>query len=156
MSVFEYSVIPSPRSGKKARGVRGVEAKFANALSTLMNDMGTNGWEYVRADTLPCEERQGLTGKTVKYHSMLVFRRPVEEVAAETEAAVAALPAPEPEPELAPEPEAEPVEEKLVVTEEQRVEPRLTGDAPSAEPFGLPEHSERAEHQDRRDNVAAE
>jgi len=37
--------------------------------------MGADGCEYLRADTLPCEERQGLTSKTVKYHSMLVFRR---------------------------------------------------------------------------------
>lgn len=134
MSQFEYSVIPSPRAGKKAKGIKGTEARFANALSTVMNDMGQNGWEYVRADTLPCEERQGLTGKTVKYHSMLVFRRPVEEVAEETEAAAATLAATAPAAEQTPEPEPAPV-----AAEEQRAEPPLTAEDPAAEPFGLTE-----------------
>ncbi len=87
MSAFEYRAVPAPRKGKSGKGQRGAAAKFANAITGLMNEMGTDGWEYLRADTLPCEERQGLTGKTVKYHSMLVFRRPVAEVAEEVEAA---------------------------------------------------------------------
>ena len=86
MSAFEYRAVPAPRKGKSGKGMRGAPAKFANAVTGLMNEMGAGGWEYLRADTLPCEERQGLTGKTVKYHSMLVFRRPVEEVAEEVEA----------------------------------------------------------------------
>lgn len=80
---FEYRVVPAPRKGKPGKGLRGGSAKFANAVNTVMNEMGSDGWEYLRADTLPCEERQGLTGKTVRYHSMLVFRRPVVEVAEE-------------------------------------------------------------------------
>ena len=40
--------------------------------------MAANGWEYVRAETLPCEERSGLTGRTTVYHNVLVFRRPLE------------------------------------------------------------------------------
>jgi hypothetical protein len=75
MSAFEYQVVPAPRRGKSGRGIKGGPAKFANAITDLMNEMGAQGWEYLRADTLPCEERQGLTSKTVKYHSMLVFRR---------------------------------------------------------------------------------
>ncbi|PWJ19398.1 DUF4177 domain-containing protein [Jannaschia seohaensis] len=72
---FEYRVVPAPRKGEKARGVRSGEARFALALSRLFNRMGAEGWEYVRADTLPAEERVGLTGKEVKYHALLVFRR---------------------------------------------------------------------------------
>ena len=130
MAQFEYSVIPSPRKGKSAKGVRGTEAKFANALSTLMNDMGQNGWEYVRADTLPCEERQGLTGKTVKYHSILVFRRPVAEVEAETEDAKALLAPPvviEPE-DSAPEPMVEAISEEPI-----RPDPPLTAETDETE-----------------------
>ena len=41
-----------------------------------MNDMGREGWEYVRTDTLPMDERAGLTGGTkTSYLNMLVFRR---------------------------------------------------------------------------------
>ncbi|MEM9434469.1 MAG: DUF4177 domain-containing protein [Pseudomonadota bacterium] len=79
MSRFEYRAIAAPRRGKSAKGVRGGPDKFAFAISNLMNDMAAEGWEYLRADTLPCDERQGLTGKTVKYHSLLVFRRQVAE-----------------------------------------------------------------------------
>ncbi|MEM9582730.1 MAG: DUF4177 domain-containing protein [Pseudomonadota bacterium] len=110
MSAFEYRAVPAPRKGKSGKGVRGGPAKFANAVSAVMNEMGTEGWEYLRADTLPCEERQGLTGKAVKYHSMLVFRRPLEEVTAETEEAAETL--------ALPVPESEPVEEPVEMVEE--------------------------------------
>lgn len=115
MSAFEYRVIPAPRKGKSGKGVRGVPAKFANAMSGVMNEMGAEGWEYLRADTLPCEERQGLTGKTVKYHSMLVFRRPAGEVATETEEAAETLALPHHE--EAEEEALEAVEETEVVEE---------------------------------------
>jgi hypothetical protein len=78
MSHFEYIVVPAPRKGVSSKGVKGVPGKFANALTILMNEMAIEGWDYLRTDTLPCEERQGLTGKAVKYHAMLVFRRMVE------------------------------------------------------------------------------
>ncbi len=42
-----------------------------------MNAMGADGWEYQRTDTLPCEERVGLTGRTTVFQNMLVFRRAV-------------------------------------------------------------------------------
>ncbi|MDP3377653.1 MAG: hypothetical protein Q8S53_04755, partial [Brevundimonas sp.] len=32
-------------------------------------------WDYVRADTLPVDERSGLTGTKTSFHNMLVFRR---------------------------------------------------------------------------------
>ncbi|SMX33934.1 DUF4177 domain-containing protein [Actibacterium lipolyticum] len=75
MPRFEYKVIPAPVRGEKAKGLKGTQARFAHALTKLMNDMGQDGWEYQRTDTLPCEERQGLTGKTTTFQNMLVFRR---------------------------------------------------------------------------------
>ncbi len=108
MSNYEYRVVAAPRKGKSGKGVKGGPAKFANAISTLMNDMAADGWDYLRADTLPCEERQGLTSKTVKYHSMLVFRRPVaEEVTPEEEPLALERHDPEPEPETVSEVEAD-------------------------------------------------
>ena len=96
MSAYEYHVLPAPRKGSSAKGVNGGAAKFANAITEMMNTMAEGGWEYLRADTLPCEERQGLTGKTVKYHSMLVFRRPVQ--ADENTDPLLALPVPDDSP----------------------------------------------------------
>jgi len=78
MEKFEYKVVPAPKRGKRGKGVRGWEGKFANALETVMNEMGALGWQYLRTDTLPSEERQGLTGRTTIFQNMLVFQRPVE------------------------------------------------------------------------------
>ena len=75
---FEYKVIPAPKKGRKARGVRGTEKRFANALELAMNELAAEGWEYQRTDTLPCEERQGLTGRTTSFQNMMVFRRTVD------------------------------------------------------------------------------
>ncbi|MGJ8584525.1 MAG: DUF4177 domain-containing protein [Marinosulfonomonas sp.] len=75
MSAYEYKVVPAPKKGVKTKGARTQEARFAHALQTLMNEQGTDGWEYQRTDTLPCEERQGFTGRTTTYQNMLVFRR---------------------------------------------------------------------------------
>lgn len=78
---YEFKVVPAPRRGEKARGVKTTEDRFALALTLMMNDLGRDGWDYVRADTLPVDERSGLTGTKTSYHNMLVFRRPLEDVA---------------------------------------------------------------------------
>ena len=75
MQAYEYKVVPAPKKGVKAKGVKGPEARFAHALQLVMNDLGAEGWEYQRTDTLPCEERQGLTGKTTQFRHVLIFRR---------------------------------------------------------------------------------
>lgn len=86
---FEYKVVPAPIRGKKTRGVKSPADRFANTLSDLMNEMAAEGWEYLRADTLPAEERAGFTGKSTVFQNVLVFRREV------AQAAVAAHAAPE-------------------------------------------------------------
>ncbi|MBV0911631.1 DUF4177 domain-containing protein [Anianabacter salinae] len=94
---YEYKVVPAPRKAAKTRGVKGTEAKFAVALSELMNEMGSQGWEYQRTDTLPCEERQGLTGRTTTFQNMLVFRRSLEpETEVQADAALARIERSEP------------------------------------------------------------
>ncbi|KEP69579.1 hypothetical protein DL1_02965 [Thioclava dalianensis] len=75
MQNFEYKVIPAPARGEKERGLKTGIDRFANTLSSVMNEMAAQGWEYQRAETLPAEERSGLTGKTTVYHNLLVFRR---------------------------------------------------------------------------------
>lgn len=77
---YEYKVVPAPARGLKAKGVKTAEDRFANALQTAMNEQAADGWEYLRADTLPCEQREGLMGKTTVYQNMLVFRRAKEAI----------------------------------------------------------------------------
>ena len=72
---YEFKVVPAPRRGEKARGVKTTEERFALALTGVMNALGAEGWDYVRADTLPVDERAGLTGTKTSYQNMLVFRR---------------------------------------------------------------------------------
>lgn len=79
MQRYEFRVIPAPRRGEKTRDAKTTEERFAVALTVLMNRMGAEGWDYVRADTLPCDERSGLTGTRTTTQNLLVFRRPLGE-----------------------------------------------------------------------------
>jgi hypothetical protein len=106
MQRFEYKVIPAPRRGEKARGVKSTEDRFAYALTQLMNQLGAEGWDYVRADALPCEERVGLTGTKTTFQNVLVFRRVVFGAVEGTDGAASRLlltdPTPAPAPRLGP------------------------------------------------------
>lgn len=75
MSSYQYTVIPAPARGEKTKGAKTGIERFAATLSDALNDMARDGWEYVRAETLPAEERSGLTSRSTVYHNLLVFRR---------------------------------------------------------------------------------
>jgi len=77
MQQYEYRVVPAPKRAEKVKGAKTTPDRFAHALTQVMNEAGRDGWEYLRADTLPCEERVGLTGRTTTFQHMLVFRRPL-------------------------------------------------------------------------------
>jgi len=127
---FEYSVVPAPKKGQKAKGVRSAEDRFAYALQQIMNDKGAEGWEYVRTDTLPSEERQGLTGSKTVYQNVMVFKRAitVAEPAVEPPTALLAAPTPEPEPE-----DDDPIEPPSFITREEPGPLRLDDAAVEAE-----------------------
>lgn len=74
---FEYHAIPAPSRGEKAREAKTPTDRYALALTAELNRMAAEGWEYLRADVLPSEERSGLTGRTTHYHNLLIFRRPI-------------------------------------------------------------------------------
>ena len=75
MRKFEYKAVPAPNTGTKAKGVKTTEDRFALSLTETLNEMAEEGWEYVRAETLPCMERKGLTGSQQTYQNILIFRR---------------------------------------------------------------------------------
>lgn len=97
MSRFEYKIVPAPNRGLKSKGVKGAEARFANALEDKMNVLAADGWEYQRAETLPSVERSGLASTTTEWRNVLVFRRLRENDAAPAKPEL--LPAPLPEKE---------------------------------------------------------
>jgi hypothetical protein len=84
MAQFEYKVVPAPVRAEKIRGLKTVQERFAATLAAVMNELGREGWEYVRADTLPVEERVGFTGRQNTFQNMLIFRRVIADVVVET------------------------------------------------------------------------
>lgn len=78
MPSFEYKVIPAPRRTSKLQGAKTTEDRFALTLTAALNDLGREGWEYQGSETLPCEERSGLTGTKTTTQIVMVFRRAVD------------------------------------------------------------------------------
>jgi len=119
LQTYEYKVVPAPAKGRKGPGIKGAEGRFAHGIEAAINMMAVDGWEYLRADTLPSEERQGLTSSQTVYRSVLVFRRVLEPEAIAAPAtpmdpsatemmAETAAPTPEAPPSSQPEPNAVP------------------------------------------------
>ncbi len=139
--MYEFKVVPAPKRGIKGKGVKGNEGRFAHALETVMNDLGRQGWDYVRTDTLPSEEREGLMGRTTVFQNMLVFRRALPVSVEPTDVELEEEPkliedktesAPEPEPvESAETQDTEPTSTDAQTNEDApsfRPEPRLVSD----------------------------
>ena len=107
MQSHEYRVIPAPRRGVKVKGARTPEDRFARAVEGEMNRMALDGWEFLRSDTLPCEQKASWFSKPVTvFQTMLVFRRAKAEEAAPSVSPampppMAHMPTPSPVPPLA-------------------------------------------------------
>lgn len=86
MPKFEYRIVPAPEKSPRIRGLKGAPL-FAFTLEEVMNSLGADGWQYLRAETLPHDERTGLTSRKTTYRNMLIFQREIVEVS--TSAAVA-------------------------------------------------------------------
>lgn len=86
MQTYEYTVVAAPTRSEKVKGAKSGADRFAATLSDTLNEMAQAGWEYVRAEALPVEERSGLTSRTTVYHNVLVFRRPSTAAQGETAA----------------------------------------------------------------------
>lgn len=110
---YEYTAIAAPARGEKTKEAKTPTDRYALAFTAELNRMAADGWEYIRADVLPSEERTGLTGRTTVYHNLLVFRRPLAHVSAAPRPEYPATAAPafvaRPEPER-PDPEPEQAE----------------------------------------------
>ncbi|MDC0736954.1 DUF4177 domain-containing protein [Cognatishimia sp. SS12] len=135
MDLYEYKVVPAPSKGRKARGVKKPEARFAYALETLMNDLAADRWEFWRSETLPSEERSGLRSTTTVFRSVMVFRRLKEALVAEVP--VVADPLPIQEAANVTDMPAEPAEPPIQDTEEDSAPASLHAEKPSALPAAL-------------------
>lgn len=93
MSKFVYKAVPAPTKGQKAKGVKSTEERFALSITETLNEMASDGWEYVRAETLPCDERKGLTGTQTTYQNILIFKKFMQAQPMTLEPAAAPAPA---------------------------------------------------------------
>lgn len=82
MQGYEYLAVPTPLRTQKVKGLKTPAERHAHMITVLLNDLGREGWEYWRAESLPCEERKGLTGTATYTHALLIFRRPTADALA--------------------------------------------------------------------------
>lgn len=73
---YEFRVIPAPLKADRIAGLRTDSDRMAYAWTMLLNEMADDGWDYVRADTLPNDNSADLTGTAPPTMTLLVFRRP--------------------------------------------------------------------------------
>lgn len=83
MQMHEYLALPAPRKGSKVKNLKTPAERFAHSVTSLMNELAAEGWEFWRSECLPSDERKGLTGTTVVQNHLLIFRRPSAEALAE-------------------------------------------------------------------------
>ena len=79
MASYEYKSVPAPNRAKKAKDLKGTPERFALSVDDALNAMAADGWEFLRSETLPVEERKGLKGTQKSFQSLLIFRREVGE-----------------------------------------------------------------------------
>lgn len=78
MTGYNYKTVAAPRRLKKVKGVKGQDELLAHSVEELIAVEAAQGWEYLRADTFPVEERGGMFSKpAVTERAVLVFRKPV-------------------------------------------------------------------------------
>ncbi|MBY0136222.1 DUF4177 domain-containing protein [Paracoccus yeei] len=137
MSSYEYIAIPAPARGEKTRGAKTGIDRFAATLTDTLNRMAGDGWDYVRAETLPAEERSGLTSRTTVYHNLLIFRRSLaaaQPMPNPVRAAPEPAPVPVPEPAPTPEPAENTPPVRAPFSQPMRAMPKQQQQARPAEP----------------------
>ena len=76
MSAYEYKTVAAPRRAGRYRGVAKGPDSFARTIEETLTNEAIDGWEFQRAENLPCEEKHGwLSRRETVFHSVLVFRR---------------------------------------------------------------------------------
>ena len=75
---YEYKCVGAPEKGKRKRGAKTRSDRVANAMEIAIQAEATDGWEYLRTDLVPIEERGGMFKRPQEVHrAVLIFRRPL-------------------------------------------------------------------------------
>jgi hypothetical protein len=79
MTFYDYKVAPAPRQVKRVKGTKSGSEAFAHTLADAINAAAREGWEYVRAESLPAQEQGGWFRRGAEVvETVLIFRRPRE------------------------------------------------------------------------------
>lgn len=79
MTVYDYRVIPAPKRMRRVKGIKTTAELFSMTLGETINAAARDGWEYVRAESLPATEEGGWFRRPVEVvETVLIFRRPRE------------------------------------------------------------------------------
>lgn len=73
---YQYKCVAAPERAKRQRGAKTRTERVAAAMQELINAEATDGWEYVRTDLVPIEERSSFLARVHEVHrAVLIFRR---------------------------------------------------------------------------------
>lgn len=89
--MYEYKVVPAPLRAAKIKGLKTVADRFAQTLAERINAESAGGWQFVRTETLPCEERSRLGSAKVTQQVVMVFVRTLGATRPDAGAALAAV-----------------------------------------------------------------
>lgn len=88
--MYEYKVVPAPQRAEKVKGLKTTADRFAHTLAERINAEAAGGWEFLRTETLTCEERRGFTGTRTTTQTVMIFARSLGQVRPDAGAALAA------------------------------------------------------------------
>lgn len=72
----EYKCIGAPERPKRKRGMKTRSDRVAGAMQDIIATEAVDGWEYLRTDLIPVEEKAGLFGRVREVHrAVLIFHR---------------------------------------------------------------------------------
>ena len=65
---YEYKCVGAPEKGKRKRGAKTRSDRVANAMEQTILAEAVDGWEYLRTDLIPIEERGGMFKRPQEVH----------------------------------------------------------------------------------------
>ncbi|MEM8842220.1 MAG: hypothetical protein AAGD47_10640 [Pseudomonadota bacterium] len=75
---LEYKTVGAPLRGRRKRGAKTRSDKVAAAMQEVLEREAVDGWQYLRTDLIPIEERRGWFGRAQEVHrAVMVFFRDV-------------------------------------------------------------------------------
>lgn len=89
--MHEYKVVPAPTRATKVKGLKTTAERFAHLLAERINAEAAGGWQFVRTETLACEERKSLGGTRTTMQTVMIFVRTLGQVRPDAGAALAAV-----------------------------------------------------------------